>query len=281
MVYARERFGLCANSAQNGTIGADTHHVRSVVRVLLVAGVIVAASIALAPFAGHGQELATGAAAAGSVSGAPGTAAGTFAFLSTDDDGRPLRFNPCAPVRYTINPDGAPAGAIADVQEAFRRGGQQVGITFEYVGPTTETHQRIGGSGRPSYQPNRYGDAWAPVLVSFANEDAEPVLDGNVLGYGGSTSYWTSSTDPAYVTGEIVLDRDLSLVRPGFGPGMTRGNLIEHELGHVIGLDHVADRSDLMYASISSRSPDGYGPGDEAGLAQLGRSAGCLDVARP
>jgi hypothetical protein len=249
--------------------------------VLFLAGTLVAASVALAPFAGHGQELATGAAAAGSISGAPGTAAGTFAFLSKDDDGRPLRFDPCEPVRYTINPNGAPQGAIADVHEAFRRVGLQTGLTFDYVGPTTESHVRIGGSERSSYQPNRYGDAWAPVLVSFATEDQEPVLAGNVLGYGGSTSYWTSSSDPAYVTGEIVLDRDLGLVRPGFGPGMTRGNLVQHELGHVIGLDHVADRSELMYASISGQSPDGYGPGDLAGLSQLGASAGCLHIAQP
>jgi hypothetical protein len=255
--------------------------VRHVVRVLLLAGILVAASITLAPFAGHGEALATGAAVTGSVTGAPATAPGTFAFLSTGDDGHPLRLNPCEPVRYTINPDGAPDGAVADVQEAFRRVGADTGITFEYVGPTTESHQRIGGSGRQSYQPNRYGNQWAPILVSFTTEDQEPVLDGNVLGYGGSTSYWTSSSDPAYVTGEIVLDRDLSLVRPGFGAGMTRGNLVEHELGHVVGLDHVADRSELMYASISSQSPDGFGPGDLAGLAQLGASAGCLDIARP
>jgi hypothetical protein len=280
-MHAREPFALYGNSAQFGTIGADTTRVRLVVRVLLLAGTLAVASIALAPFAGHGQELATGAAAAGSVSGAAGTASGIFAFLSSDDDGQPLRFNPCAPVRYTINPDGAPDGALADVHEAFRRAGAETGITFDYVGPTTEAHERIGGAGRLSYQPNRYGDAWAPVLVSFATEDDEPVLDGNVLGYGGATSYWTSSSDPAYVTGEIVLDRDLALVRPGFGPGMTRGNLVEHELGHVIGLDHVADRSELMYASISGQSPDGYGPGDRVGLSKLGASAGCLDTARP
>jgi hypothetical protein len=255
--------------------------VRHVVRVLLLAAVLVAASIVLAPFAGHGLEQATGAAAAGSAVGAPGTVAGSFAFLSKDDNGRPLRFDPCRPVRYTINPVGAPDGAMVDVQNAFRRLGAATGMTFEYAGPTTEKHQRIGGPGRPSYQPNRYGDAWAPVLVSFATENDEPVLDGNVLGYGGSTSYWTSSSDPAYVTGEIVLDRDLSLVRAGFGAGMTRGNLIMHELAHIAGLDHVTDRGELMYASISSQSPNGYGPGDRAGLEQLGAAAGCLTTARP
>jgi hypothetical protein len=83
------------------------------------------------------------------------------------------------------------------------------------------------------------------------------------------------------VTGEVVLDRDVSLVRPGFGPGLTRGNLVQHELAHVIGLDHVQDRAQVMFPSISDRSPDGYGSGDRAGLAQLGAQGGCLRIATP
>lgn len=255
---------------------------RHLARVLILASVLLLTSIALAPFATSGQEEAIGAPAAGVTSTGGAAGAGTFAFLSTDEVGRPLRFDPCQPVSYVINPDGAPAGAVDDVHEAFRRLGAATGITFAYAGATTEVHNVIGGSGgRRSYQPERYGRRWAPVLVSFVTGDSEPVLAGNVLGYGGSTSYWTSSSDPAYVTGEIVLDRELSLVRPGFGPGMTSGNLIQHELAHVIGLDHVEDRSEVMYESISDQSPDGFGPGDLAGLAHLGAAAGCLDVARP
>ena len=255
---------------------------RLLARALILAVLVLLGSAALAPLASSGQEEATGAPATGaSTVGAPASA-GAFAFLSTDDEGRPLRFDPCRPVSYVINPDGGPVGAEDDVHEAFRRLGAATGITFRFAGTTSEVHLVIDGpGGRRSYQPERYGRGWAPILVSFVTGDREPVLAGNVLGYGGSTSYWTSSSDPAYVTGEIILDRDLSLVRPGFGPGMTRGNLIQHELAHVIGLDHVEDRSEVMYESISDESPDGFGPGDRAGLARLGAAAGCLDVARP
>jgi hypothetical protein len=257
--------------------------VRHVARVLIVAAGLLVPSVALAPFASSGQEQSvSGARAAGSATVGGAAGVGSFSFLSTDDDGRPLRFDPCHPVSYVINPDGAPDGAVDDVHEAFARLGEATGIRFAFAGLTTEVHQPIDGTaGRASYQPDRYGPGWAPVLVSFVTGDDEPVLSGNVLGYGGSTSYWTSTSDPAYVTGEIVLDRDLSLVRPGFGPGMTRGNLIQHEAAHVIGLDHVDDRSEVMYESISDRSPDGYGPGDRAGLSQIGADAGCLDIAQP
>jgi hypothetical protein len=206
---------------------------------------------------------------------------GSYAFLSKTLSGRPMRYNPCSAVRYVINPAGAPAGAVDEVREAFRRLGAATGMTFVDAGTTTETHIKIGTGVRLSYQPTRYGNVWAPILISWVSASAEPVLAGNVLGYGGSTSYWTSLTDQAYVTGEVVFDRDLSLVRPGFGPGLTRGNLVQHEIGHVAGLDHVQDRGQVMYPSISTSSPDGYGPGDRAGLAQLGIQAGCLRTASP
>jgi hypothetical protein len=171
---------------------------------------------------------------------------------------------------------------VDDVREAFRRMRDATGLDFVDAGTTAETHTKIGSGTRRSYQPDRYGvGQWAPILISWVSGDEEPVLAGSVLGYGGSTSYWLSSSDQAYVTGEIIFDRDLSLVRGGFGGGLTRGNLVLHELGHLIGLDHVQDRGQLMYPSISDRSPDGFAGGDLAGLGQLGPAGGCLRLASP
>ncbi len=209
-------------------------------------------------------------------------ASGPYAFLATDRTGRGMRYNPCATVRYVINPDGAPAGMAGEVQEAFGRLSAATGIDFTFAGTTTETHITIGSGQRRSYQPDRYGAGqWAPVLISWATAASEPTLSGSTLGYGGSTSYWLSTTDQAYVTGEVVFDRDLSVLRGGFGAGLTRGNLAQHEIAHVAGLDHVQDRAQIMNPSLSAQTPDGYGPGDRAGLAQLGQASGCLNVASP
>ena len=136
---------------------------------------------------------------------------------------------------------------------------------------------------RRSYQPERYGTGqWAPILISWTTEREEPLLQGMTLGYGGATSYWLSSTDQAYVTGEVVFDRDLGVLKPGWGPGLTRGNLVVHELAHVLGLDHVADRRQVMNPSLNAQTPDGFGAGDRAGLARVGAAAGgCLRVASP
>ena len=47
---------------------------------------------------------------------------------------------------------------------------------------------------------------------------------------------------------------------------MLRGLL--HELGHLVGLDHVDDPNELMYPRAAERTS--YGPGDLKGLALLG-----------
>ena len=43
--------------------------------------------------------------------------------------------------------------------------------------------------------------------------------------------------------------------------------IVQHELGHVLGLDHVDDPGELMYDTSSGRTD--FGPGDLEGLARL------------
>jgi hypothetical protein len=233
--------------------------------------------IAVTP-TGRGYWLAT---ADGNVISSVSTpaASSSFGFLRLGRDGKPVRYNPCVDQHYVINPLLAPAGAVAEVKAAFGRLGAATGIRFVYDGVTAEVHTGFGK--RQSYQPLAYGSRWAPIFISWTTAAVEPLLAGGTLGYGGSTSYWSGSTDEAYVTGEVVFDVDQSVLANGFGPGLTRGYLSLHELGLVVGLDHVDDRGQLMYPSIHSASPDGFGAGDRAGLAQLGSRQGCLNVAKP
>ena len=202
-----------------------------------------------------------------------------FPFLRRSKNGGPVRYNPCIDVHFAVNPAKAPAGAVDEIQAAFTRLGDATGIHFVYDGPTTEKHGPFGE--RKALQLDRYGNRWAPILISWADASAEPLLAGGTIGYGGSTSFLSGSFDEAYVTGEVVFDTDQSVLRPGFGPGLTRGNLELHEIGHVVGLDHVQDRGQVMYPAISSDSPDGFAAGDRANLALLGADQGCLNVPPP
>jgi len=47
--------------------------------------------------------------------------------------------------------------------------------------------------------------------------------------------------------------------------------VLRHELGHVVGLDHVGDRDQMMHPSSSDVLT--FQEGDLAGLAQLGEGA--------
>ncbi|MGZ6772885.1 MAG: matrixin family metalloprotease, partial [Mycobacteriaceae bacterium] len=74
-----------------------------------------------------------------------------------------------------------------------------------------------------------------------------------------------------YVTGQIELDVEKftrTLAEPG-GANENRA-VIEHELGHLVGLHHVADPTQLMYAT-NTGGVTNYAEGDLTGLAALGR----------
>lgn len=56
-------------------------------------------------------------------------------------------------------------------------------------------------------------------------------------------------------------------------PAALRAILL-HEFGHVVGLKHAASEAELMAATNTGQT--GFGPGDLAGLAQLGQGQ-CTD----
>jgi hypothetical protein len=67
------------------------------------------------------------------------------------------------------------------------------------------------------------------------------------------------------MTGAVALDasrfHDLA---EGSGPGLTRRNLILHEIGHLVGLGH---GDGLMAPVLGARTPSGFTPEEEAALA--------------
>jgi hypothetical protein len=64
----------------------------------------------------------------------------------------------------------------------------------------------------------------------------------------------------------------------GFGYRWSHGVVLMHELGHVMGLDHVKkDDEQVMYVGASPEwDVTGFGSGDLEGLRLLGDEQGCL-----
>jgi hypothetical protein len=179
--------------------------------------------------------------------------------------GEPVSYDPCRPIRYVIRSHGE----SPEMRDAITRAIQVVSLAsgFQFVGEgfVDERPQ----DRRPPYDRAAYGARWSPVLIAFSDDAESPSLEGDTIGDGGSTP--VPHGDPGvqretYVSGQIRLDTP-QLMAKGDAAEMTRA-VMEHELGHVLGLDHVDDERQLMHPRSVATST--LGEGDLRGLATLG-----------
>jgi hypothetical protein len=200
---------------------------------------------------------------------APGK--GSFAFMQTQPGHprTPVAYDPCRKIEVVINPDGAPDEYRDLVETATDRISEATGLKFDIVGTTDE---------RPSHsrQPEdneHYGPGWAPVLVAWSDDDETPELGGDVAGLAGSAAITVRGVR-VYVTGGVTLDSEAfdEILHRLNGRSQAQA-IVDHEFGHLVGLDHVKDAGELMNAQNKGRTS--WGPGDKAGLSRLGRGA-CL-----
>lgn len=194
----------------------------------------------------------------------PPYASDSYQFLATNDDGTPVGYSPCRPLHYVVNADLVPAGAQDLIPEAIDTISQATGIRFIYDGATAEQPS----AQRAPYQPDSYGDRWAPLLVSWTTPEVAQQLKGKVIGTGGSTHFSYDDGPKTFVTGSLELDSPQiteELEQPDGKLYATA--VILHELGHVMGLEHVDDHRQLMYPEIGT--PEGLAAGDLNGLYEL------------
>lgn len=199
-------------------------------------------------------------------------ASDSYRFMARQKDGRtPVAYDPCRPIHYVIRARGEPAGSDQIITDAIVRVSHATGLRFVFDGTTSETPSRP----RPPYQPDRYGDRWAPVLISWVTPNENPDFAAAVTGEGGSYPVSLPNRPSAYVTGGVELDtgKMTSLLHGPNGNQIVRA-VVLHELGHLVGLGHVTSASQLMYPQNQLGVTD-FGAGDLTGLVALGRGA-CL-----
>jgi hypothetical protein len=182
-------------------------------------------------------------------------AEGTYAFEHTQPGSdTPVSYNPCDPIRYVVNPDGGPSDGLDTIRAAVDEASRRSGFEFQYEGTTDDRRfERDGG----------------PVLIGFARSGELDDLpeNGDVVGLGGSTMLTDGTGYRRYVTGMVALKASFFRQADAQGLHDEEEAVVLHELGHVLGLDHVDDPGQLMFPSVTRTD---YGPGDLEGLAELG-----------
>ncbi|MDZ5660647.1 hypothetical protein SFC79_02625 [Nocardioides sp. S-58] len=185
---------------------------------------------------------------------------GAYAFAATQrGSDQPVAWDPCSPVPYAVNPAGMPEGARALVDRAVSRISAATGLAFEDDGdtdrrPFTGSFVPLGGS--------------RPVVIGWADDVEFPQLEGAVAGIGGAASEEGGRGRRYYVTGGVVLDVDVFTDASVDQVPRLMEAIVLHELAHVVGLDHVEEPLELMFADSTGQVE--LGPGDREGLARLG-----------
>jgi hypothetical protein len=200
----------------------------------------------------------------------------SFTFTTTQPgSSEPVAFDPCRPIRYVVRPVGAPPDGNDLLSEALERITEATGLEFVDAGTTDEVPVS-GSPGRANFQPDRYGDEWAPVLIAWSTPAEYAGLAGPVIGETSTRPVDVADDQQVLVSGQVTLDAQQigDVIRFAGGRSVALA-VITHELGHLVGLGHVTDPHQLMYPSAQPLVTD-FGPGDLTGLAALGNGR-CFD----
>lgn len=212
---------------------------------------------------------------------APRGVAGEWAPTTTE--GRPLRFDPCRPVRWRFNSGGGAGDPyLPQVQQALAEISRASGLRLRYAGPSTTVPARAD-----ELEPG------TDLVVAFAHDSELPMLAGaaahgaplrTVEGRAGRREVQRITQSGLTISIEQLTSGAWSSDQVSMRP--TTILLLMHELGHAFGLADVTapgSEDQVMYGGPGTPAPwnDGqnwprWGAGDLAGLSELGLRGGCV-----
>lgn len=172
-------------------------------------------------------------------------------------------WRPCDSITYAVNTERATTVQIDAMNTAIQQVEAASGFDFILLGDVN------GSLNKDSIDANVPGVGQAMAVIAFSDSTATPILGGNVIGIGGIGA---GSGDAVEKDGLLAW-----IVRGGFAladiDDVTDPSDITatftHELGHMIGLDHVNAGGELMRPVLTDQNS--YGNGDKNGLYNIGQ----------
>lgn len=206
------------------------------------------------------------------------TDVGAYRFLHQTSQG-PVRWDPCETIGYRVDTRAAPAWVEDDLARGLRQVTAATGIRFESEGRTSESFfhalHRI-----------RWHRGGPDLVILWVGQERYDAIRQRLHDRRGSLAFAVpipgDFADRERYVGAILVMGERTFDRGywsrGFRSRWSHGVVLIHELGHVIGLDHVKhDGAQVMY---SGEHPDWdvttFGTGDLEGLRLLGAEQGCL-----
>jgi len=149
----------------------------------------------------------------------------------------PMRWT-CGPIAYKINPYNSNSWQHQQIMTDMGQLGAKMNRVVYFAGFTNET---LRGNG-PARGFILFEYYWPPDAPS---------------GYG-----WTRRT----IQGNYYIGANTYLN----APAVIHSNIVKHEAGHTVGLDHVSDPQEIMDPTRAWQNSD-WGPGTSFGLSELGK----------
>ncbi|WP_110183461.1 matrixin family metalloprotease [Nocardioides solisilvae] len=181
-----------------------------------------------------------------------------------------LRWNPCQTISYRVNVAQAPAGTEEAIHRAFGAMSGASGLRFKFKGYTEAIYRGRPGTGK--------WERDTDLVVSWALPEQTTLDFSGAHAWGGvQDAVW--GRDRKGRLGKITKGgTTFDATTPGGWPYMKAYDVLLHELGHVVGLGHVDDPTQIMATGVEG--PYIYGAGDLTGMRTIGKQKGCVKTIR-